>query len=113
MEFDRFSVGLLTTRVGVPERTDRENDIIQDAHMSHLADLHESGHLLAAGPLSNEYYRGMLLFATDVATSQELMVADPAVQAGWFEVTVVAWMVPGGAMNFTATSFPRSMAETD
>jgi len=26
---------------------------------------------------------------------------------------VVAWMVPGGAMNFTATSFPRSMAETD
>jgi hypothetical protein len=39
------------------------------------------------------------------------MRADPAVEAGWYDVTVIPWMVPGGAMHFTSTTFPRSMAE--
>lgn len=111
MNFDRLSVGLLTTNVDAPDRTDAEKDEIQDRHMSHLADLHNAGHVLAAGPLSNEHYRGMLLFDTDVETAKELLRADPAVQACWFDVTVVPWMVPGGAMHFTPTTFPRSMAE--
>jgi hypothetical protein len=34
MEFDRFSVGFLTTKSGAPERSDVENDAIQDADMS-------------------------------------------------------------------------------
>jgi uncharacterized protein len=54
----------------------------------------------------------MFLFQADVARARELMLADPAVHAGWFDVTVIPWMVPGDAMHFTRTTFPRSMAET-
>ena len=111
MDFDQLSVGFLTTKAGTPERSEAENDVIQDAHMSHLAQLHEAGHLVAAGPLRNEQYRGLLLFKTDVATAEALMLKDPAVQADWFDVTVVPWMVPSGALHFTSTTFPRSMAE--
>ena len=111
VEFDQFSVGVLTTKAGVPDRSDAEDDALQDAHMSHLADLHDAGLLLAAGPLSDGRYRGMVLFTTDVDTATTLMMADPAVQAGWFDLTVIPWMVPGGAMHFTSTTFPRSMAE--
>jgi uncharacterized protein YciI len=113
MDFDRFCVGLLTTKAQTPERTDIENDAIQDAHMSHLADLHGSGYLLAAGPLFDGHFRGMLLFATDAENARELMLADPAVTAGWFDVTIIDWMVPSGALNFTSTTFPRSMAQVD
>jgi uncharacterized protein YciI len=113
MDFDRFCVGLLTTKAQTPESIDVENDAIQDAHMSHLADLHDSGHLLAAGPLFDSHFRGMLLFATDVEEARELMLADPAVHAGWFDVTMLPWMVPSGAMNFTSTMFPRSIAQIE
>ena len=42
-----------------------------------------------------------------------MLLADPAVVAGRFDVTVAPWMVPGGAMTFSATTFPRSMADTE
>jgi uncharacterized protein len=113
MEFDRLTVVLLTTRAGSAERSEDEDQAIQDAHMAHLADLHEHGHLLAAGPLSDGYYRGMLLFAATVDESEAMMMVDPATQAGWFDVTGIPWTVPGGAMHFTAANFPRSMTEID
>ena len=113
MDFDQLSLGLLTTKSGTPQRSQAENHAIQDAHMSHLADLHDAGFLVAAGPLANEHFRGMLLFKTDVEHAKALMQADPAVLADWFDVTVIAWMIPGGAMYFTPTTFPRSMEDTN
>ena len=47
MRFDEFTVSLLVT--GSTPNT----DALQDAHLAHLAALHESGSLLAAGPLSD------------------------------------------------------------
>jgi hypothetical protein len=38
---------------------------------------------------------------------------DPAVKAGRFEVKVMPWIVPAGAMSFSSTRFPRSVAEAD
>ena len=112
MQFDELSVVVLTTKTPAPARSDAEDDAIQDAHMAHLADLHEKGHMLAAGPMSDAQYRGMLLLRTDVATARELMNADPGVVEGWFDVAAMAWRVPRGAMHFTSTTFPRSMADT-
>ena len=40
-----------------------------------------------------------------------LKEADPAVQAGRFEVVVVPWQVPAGALHFAPTRFPHSIAE--
>jgi uncharacterized protein YciI len=111
MEFDQLGVALLTTRDGSRERPDPEEDAVQDAHMAHLADLHDAGQLLAAGPLMNEHFRGLLLFTVDAQSVTDLMLADPALRAGRFDLTVIPWMVPTGALRFFSTRFPRSMAE--
>ena len=34
-------------------------------------------------------------------------------QAGRFEVVVVPWQVPAGAVHFTPTAFPHSMADVE
>ncbi len=111
MEFDQFSLCFLVAKQDPPEMSPSEAGVLQNAHMSHLADLHESGELLAAGPTGNPAYRGVCLFRTEVERARELMLADPAVAAGWFEITVIPWLVPSGAMSFSTTAFPRSMAE--
>jgi len=33
------------------------------------------------------------------------------VQAGQFELAILPWLVPAGAVKFEATRFPRSAAE--
>jgi uncharacterized protein YciI len=81
--------------------------------MVHLADLHEAGYLLAAGPLLDDRYRGLSILNVSPEVAKELKEADPAVQAGRFEVKVMPWLVPGGAMSFSRTAFPRSMAELE
>src|SRR4030081_2873265 len=51
MQFDRFTVALLMLRPDAPELDDAAATELQDAHMAHLADLHDAGYLVAAGPL--------------------------------------------------------------
>ena len=36
---------------------------------------------------------------------------DPAVLAGRLSLKAIPWTVPGGAVHFTPTRFPRSIAE--
>ncbi len=79
--------------------------------MAHLADLHEAGHLLAAGPLFDDQYRGFSILGVSPEAAREMCEADPAVRGGKYEVKVSAWMVPGGTMTFSPTAFPRSMRD--
>jgi uncharacterized protein len=111
VEFDRLTIALLILRPDAPELDEQAAAALQDAHLSHLADLHEAGHLLAAGPLSDEKYRGLSILNVDPEQALELKQADPAVRAGRFSVKVIPWMVPAGALSFSATRFPRSVAE--
>jgi uncharacterized protein YciI len=111
MEFDHLTVTLLVLRPDAPELDEEGAAALQDAHMAHLADLHEQGHLLAAGPLSDEKFRGLSILRVDVEEARRLREGDPAVQAGRYSVEVMPWMVPAGAMSFTPTRFPRSIAE--
>jgi uncharacterized protein YciI len=113
MEFDQVTVVLLVRSARAAGLSDAEAESSQDAHMAHLADLHEAGHLLAAGPLFDDdgHHRGLMLLRTDVETATQLMADDPAVLAGRFDVVAMPWMVPTGAMAFTPTHFPRSMGE--
>jgi uncharacterized protein len=113
MDFDRFSVALLILRDDAPLLSEEEAAQLQDAHMAHLAELHEAGHLLAAGPLLDDRYRGFSILKVSPEVAKELKESDPAVQAGRFEVKVMPWLVPGGAMSFSRTVFPRSMSELD
>jgi uncharacterized protein YciI len=116
MEFDSFTVSLLTLRADAPTLDEAALDALQDEHMAHLADLHDQGLLLAAGPLpgaDDRHFRGLSIWAPGPDRVRELLAAqpDPVVAAGRFEVTVLPWMVPSGAVRFAHARLPRSMAE--
>ena len=114
MEFDSFTLMLLHRPAGAPALTEDEVDALQDGHLANLAALHDAGHLLAAGPVLVEpdhALRGIGLFATDVETTTRLMADDPSVRAGWLAATFETWVCPAGAVSFTPTRFPRSIAE--
>lgn len=113
MDFDRFTITLLVLRDDAPEFTPEQEDALQDAHMSHLADLHRAGHLLAAGPLLERAsrFRGLSILSVGVEEARALKESDPAVQAGKYTVMALPWMVPAGAMSFSPAHFPRSASE--
>ncbi len=113
VEFDQLTVVLLVTGDDPPELTEAEADALQDAHMAHLADLHDQGSLLAAGPLLDpaRRFRGLSLLNAEPDEARALKEADPAVQAGLFRLEILPWLVPQGAMAFSHTHLPRSMAE--
>jgi uncharacterized protein YciI len=111
VQFDSFTIVLLILRPDAPQLDDAAAVALQDAHLAHLADLHEAGHLPAAGPLSDEEFRGLCIMSVGPERARELADQDPAVRAGRFSVEVIPWMVPGGAVAFSRTRFPRSSAE--
>jgi uncharacterized protein YciI len=112
MDFDRYTVVLLMTPDDPPQLSEEEADRLQDAHLSHLADLHDRGVLLAAGPLGDpsgrRHYRGLSILRCEPDEALRLKGEDPAVRAGVFELVAMPWMLPAGAMHFTPTTFPRS-----
>ena len=110
MEFDRFTIALLMLRPDAPEHDDETAAALQDAHMAHIADLHEAGHLLAGGPLDDPEYRGLSILAVDPERARELKEQDPAVLAGRLSVKVIPWLVPEGVISFSGR-LPRSMRE--
>jgi uncharacterized protein YciI len=111
VQFDQFSVSLLLLRPDAPILDAAAEAALQDAHLAHLAMLHEAGHLLAAGPLTDPYYRGLSILNVGPEQARRLKEADPAVQAGKYSVHIMAWRVPAGAISFSPTHFPHSIAE--
>jgi uncharacterized protein YciI len=114
MDFDTFTIALLVLRPDAPALDEEASAALQDAHMAHLAELHEAGHLLAAGPLrggAEEALRGLSILKVDPEQALRLKQADPAVQAGRYSIKVLPWIVPSGAMTFAPTRFPHSIAE--
>jgi uncharacterized protein len=113
MDFDRFTITLLELRDDAPALTPDEEDALQDAHLAYLADLHEAGHLLAAGPLRGDRsrFRGLSILSVGVAEAVALTERDPAVRAGKFAIIALPWLVPAGAATFSPATFPRSVAE--
>ena len=107
MDFDSFTIALLVS--GPTPNTDE----LQDAHLAHLASLHDAGALLAAGPLSDPAgeLRGLSILGVGVEEAQALKAEDPAVRAGVFTVRVLPWQIPAGALAFTPTFFPRSLED--
>src|SRR5713226_4406980 len=111
VQLDRFSVALLILRTDAPNLDEEAAARLQDAHMSHLAELHEAGYLLAAGPLFDDKFRGLSILNVEPGRARALKEQDPAVLADRFSVKVIPWMVPRGAMTFSHTQFPRSVSD--
>lgn len=113
MDFDSFTVVLLVHRPDAPELAEAEANALQDAHMAFLADLHDAGKLLAAGPVRDPEsdVRGISLLPVGVEEALRLKAEDPAVKAGVYRLVALPWVTPTGAMHFTHTRMPRSIAE--
>jgi uncharacterized protein YciI len=107
LRFDEFTVSLL---VSGPRPNDAR---LQDVHLAHLAQLHESGVLLAGGPLSDPAgeLRGLSILNVPPDEARRLKEADEAVQTGVFSVRVMPWRIPAGAVTFSPTFFPRSIRD--
>ena len=107
MEFDEYTISLLVS--GPTPNT----DALQDAHLAHLASLHDAGSLLAAGPLSDPAgeLRGLSILSVPVDEALRLKESDEAVRAGVFSVRAMPWRIPAGAMSFSRTFFPRSLRD--
>jgi uncharacterized protein YciI len=113
VRLDRFTISLLLLRPDAPQHDAAEAAALQDAHLAFLADLHEAGQLLAAGPVGDPegILRGLSILRLDPDEARRLKEQDPAVQAGRFSVKTLPWMVPAGAISFSPTRFPRSVTD--
>jgi uncharacterized protein len=111
VQFDQFTIVLAMLRTDAPELDEEAADALQNAHMAFLADLHGTGHLPAGGPLDDPEYRGLSIMKVDPERALELRGQDPAVLAGRLSLRAIPWTVPGGAVHFSPTRFPRSVAE--
>jgi uncharacterized protein len=108
---DSYSVTLLTLRADAPALGEEAAGALQDAHMAHNSALHDAGHLLAAGPLTDDLYRGLDIWSVEAEEAAALESADPVVVRGRLAPRTLPWSVPAGAMTFSASHFPSSRAE--
>ena len=116
MRFDRFTVSLLILQPDAPKLDEAAASRLQDAHMVELADAHDAGLLLAAGPLlgpEERTLRGLSIWNADSERARVLAERNPGVVEGRFRIDVLPWLVPAGAMIFHRTRLPRSMAEAE
>jgi uncharacterized protein YciI len=111
MEFDDYTVALLLHNPDGPRLDEAAAAAMQDKHMGHIADLAELGHLVAAGPVFDETYRGLSIMTVSPQEALALTAADPAARSGIYTVEVVPWRLPAGAITFRPARFPRSVAE--
>ena len=111
MDFDQLTLALLLSHPDRPRLDDRNAAELQDAHLNHIATLAEAGKLVAAGPIADERLRGLSILTVPVDEARQLNEADPAFRAGLFELQVVTWRVPAGALTFAPAWFPHSVAE--
>jgi uncharacterized protein YciI len=113
MQFDQHTVVLLVTNPDAPQLDEERAAALQDAHLAFLADLHDAGHLLAVGPLADPAgeLRGLSLMNVGADEARALAERDPAVEAGVYLLRIIPWSVPAGAMHFTPTFLPRSLAD--
>jgi uncharacterized protein len=102
MELDGYSFVLLKRGPRALEFSDEELDRLQEQHLAHLDAMHNQGHLLVAGPFSeqpDESLRGLCLYRTDVEETRRLAESDPSVQAGRMAVDVMTWWTKRGALR--------------
>ena len=114
INFDTYTVALLKLRSDAPHLTKEAEDALQDAHLDHLAKLHEAGFLLASGPVlgaPDRELRGISILRVDPDTALRLKEQDPAVKAGRFRVEVYPWTLPAGLIAFSPGRMPHSIAE--
>ena len=113
-QYDQFSVVLLERSLTAPKLDAKTSRSIRDEHLNRIAQLHESGQLLAAGPTvtgSDETLEAFGILTVDRHRAEQIFWQDPLVKAGIWKFKIVSWTVPKGAINYAHVSFPKSLQE--
>src|SRR2546422_11447547 len=116
MNFDQFTVALLILRADAPQLSEKEENALQDAHLAHLAKLHDEGHLLAAGPIlgtSDRELRGLSIFRGSPSEVRPLADQDPVALAGKYTQQFFPLIVRRGAMRLTQARLPHTRGDVE
>lgn len=103
MELDSYSFVLLKRGPRAAEFSDDDLEVLQAQHLGHLEAMTEQGHLVLAGPFSDqpdETLRGFCLYRTDLEETRRLAESDPSVRAGRMAVDVMGWWTQKGSLPF-------------
>jgi uncharacterized protein len=102
--FEQYQLVLLKRPANAPDYPPERLQEIQRGHLAHMTALGEAGHLVIAGPFSDqedERLRGLALYQVgSIEEARRMASADPAVVAGRLEVEVLTWHVEEGYMVF-------------
>ena len=104
--FDVYTVVVLRRPADAPAMSDQELDALQARHLAYRAELRRKGVLVVNGPFDEQTdpsYRGMSIFACDVAEAARLSDGDPSVVAGRLAYDVMEWWVRAGSLAFPLT----------
>jgi uncharacterized protein YciI len=102
MDVVGYSFVLLRRGPRADEYSEEELDALQEQHLAHLDAMREQGHLILAGPFSDqpdETWRGFGLYRTGVEETRRLAESDPSVQAGRLAVDVMGWWTKRGTLD--------------
>jgi uncharacterized protein len=102
MELDSYTFVLLKRGPRALEFSDEELGRLQEQHLAHLRAMTEQGHLLIAGPFSeqpDESLRGFCLYRTDLEETRRLAESDPSVRAGRMAVEIMTWWTKRGSLR--------------
>lgn len=91
-----FSLALLRW---APDRHQDGAEAIERAHQRRMVSLRVEGVIPVLCPIASDTYAGMAILAEPVERAQEIMTADPCVQAGMMTVEVLpCFGFPGDTM---------------
>jgi uncharacterized protein len=109
MDLERYSFVLLRRGPFADRFTDDELDELQAAHLDHLDAMTRAGHLVAAGPFSDqpdETMRGFCVYTCSLERTRELAASDPSVRAGRMAFDLMSWWTPAGSISFHREGMP-------
>ena len=116
--FDVYTLVVLRRPADAPDFSEEELESLQAGHLAHRAELARQGFVVANGPYleqTDPTYRGMSIFACDLATAARLSDEDPMVTAGRLAYDVMEWWVAAGTLDFPQSGQPvgdrRSMPD--
>jgi uncharacterized protein YciI len=107
VDLERYTFVLLRRPPDAPDYPEERLSEIQEQHLAHLADLHERGVLLLAGPFGDqpdESLRGLCVLTSELEEAREDMARDPAVVAGRLVADVMSWWTERGSLPASGSS---------
>ena len=104
--FDVYTLVVLRRPADAPVMSDEELDALQARHLAYRAELGRKGMVVVNGPFDEQCdlsYRGMSIFACDLADAARLSDGDPSVEAGRLAYDLMEWWVGAGSLAFPLT----------